>query len=93
MGEAQRLGLVVRGTDAAEDRGRAAQFFGITAFGDPLRAQGRQALEQVDLGIGIGVRAGGVVDGDRGIGLVTGTRVNGLNGRPRYLAALRDISW
>src|SRR5260221_8671898 len=39
----------------------------IGAFPDPIRAHGHQTGANVDLGLRIGVRAGGVVDEDRGI--------------------------
>ncbi len=48
-------------------RSWARQLFRIGAFPDPIRAHGHQAGANVDFGLRIGVRAGGVVDEDRGI--------------------------
>ncbi|MND93349.1 hypothetical protein D3C80_855330 [compost metagenome] len=55
----------------AELGGEPRQALGVATVVDPGAAHVRQALAHVDLDSGIGVGAGGVVDGDRGVDLAT----------------------
>ena len=59
---------VVQALDAVGGA-EAGQLFGVAALGDPGGAHAGQAGADVDLGVRVGVRAGGVVDVDRRIGL------------------------
>src|SRR6266581_5326978 len=64
----------------AVSRGRAGKLFGVAALFDPSGAESKKTLSDVDPRLGIGVRAGGVVDEDRWVSLRAerGRRV-GLN--------------
>ncbi|MNS39085.1 hypothetical protein D3C72_713560 [compost metagenome] len=55
----------------AEVGAQAGQALGVTACLDPRRTHVGQALAHVDDNVGVGVRAGSIVDQHRGIGLAT----------------------
>ncbi|MNN03533.1 hypothetical protein D3C81_1162240 [compost metagenome] len=64
-GETHRVQLGIVLARTAERRAEAIQLFGVVALLHPAATQCRQADRQVDAHVRIGVRAGGVVDGDR----------------------------
>jgi hypothetical protein len=89
--EAQGSRGLVGGADAAVDRARALELLGVAARFDPRRSQRRQAGNEVDARVRVGVRARGVVDRDRRIWLqpLRGARRRQRNFAHRHADALR----
>ncbi|MNP10589.1 hypothetical protein D3C76_1027450 [compost metagenome] len=71
VGEAHGGQFGVGQAALAELGGQAGQALGVAAVIDPGRAHIGQALAHIDADGGVGVGAGGVVDGDRGVDLAT----------------------
>src|SRR5690606_29595861 len=69
MGEAHGRQLRIRKATLAELGGQPGQALGVAAVLDPGAAHVRQATTHVDLHAGVGVGAGSVVDGHRGVDL------------------------
>jgi hypothetical protein len=74
--EVGQLGIALAG--ASIFGGRALQPLGVAARLDPGLAQGRQPLEQVDAGGGVGVGAGSVIDVDGRVLLIALQGAGGL---------------
>ena len=69
VGEAHLGQLFIGQTALAELGGQTRQFLGVAAILDPGAAYVGQTLAHVDGDVRVGVGAGGVVDGDRGVDL------------------------
>ncbi len=65
VGEAQGIEAGVGQAGLAELGGQAGEDLGVAALVDPARTHVRQALAQIDADLGVGIRAGGVVDEHR----------------------------
>ena len=95
-GEAQFVEGGVGGAGAAEFRSQCGQFLAVAAFGNPGGAQRRQAGADVDLGGGVGIGAGTVIDVDgRILFAAEGGRRVGLgnlaHGDAKIGAGTRDV--